>query len=132
MRAIAEGSAHSDDNRPGQQISDAMQQRRNAAAPGRLDLRSINSCEAQPLAGSLRLFLAAPHPIGGVKFWLITERSEKAKVMRAFATASAGAMHNSQIRLTAVLGVVFMSEVGVRDGNYMVINFYVRWVRFCV
>ena len=25
-----------------------------------------------------------------------------------------------------------MREVGVRDRNYMVINFYVRWVRFCV
>ena len=42
---------------------------RNAAAPHctraaqRLDLRSINSCEAQPVAGSLRLFLAASHPI---------------------------------------------------------------------
>ena len=40
-------------------------QRRNAAAPQRLDLRSINSCEAQPVAGSLRLFLAASHPIRG-------------------------------------------------------------------
>ena len=25
-----------------------------------------------------------------------------------------------------------MSKVGVRDKNHMMINFYVRWVRFCV
>ena len=34
--------------------------------------------------------------------------------------------------LTAVSEVVYMRKVGVRDEYYMVINFYVRWMRFCV
>ena len=34
--------------------------------------------------------------------------------------------------LTAVLEVVYMRKVGVRDENYPLKKFYVRWVRFCV
>ena len=34
--------------------------------------------------------------------------------------------------LTAVSEAVYMRKVGVRDENDMVINFYVRWMRFCV
>ena len=44
----------------------ARQQQRNSAAPQGLDLLSINRCEAQPVAGSLRLFIAALDPIVGL------------------------------------------------------------------
>ena len=34
--------------------------------------------------------------------------------------------------LTAVSEVVYMRKAGVRDENYPLTTFYVRWVRFCV
>ena len=63
------GQQQGDGSKSGQQSMEGATQHRNrntaAAAAQRLDLQSINSREAQPVAGSLRLFLAASHPIRG-------------------------------------------------------------------
>ena len=62
------GQQQGDGSKSGQQSMEGATQHRNrntaAAAAQRLDLQSINSREAQPVAGSLRLFLAALFPIG--------------------------------------------------------------------
>ena len=64
------GQQQGDGSKSGQQSMEGVTQHRNrnAAAAQQLDLRSINSREAQPVAGSLRLFLAALFPI----FWGIS------------------------------------------------------------
>ena len=40
--------------------------------------------------------------------------------------------HHVKAGLTAVSEAVYMRKVGVRDVNYPLTKFYVRWVRFCV
>ena len=63
------GQQQGDGSKSGQQSMEGVTQHRNrnaaaAAAAQRLDPQSINSREAQPVAGSPRLFLAALFPIG--------------------------------------------------------------------
>ena len=69
------GQQQGDGSKSGQQSMEGVTQHRNrnaaaaaAAAAQQLDPQSINSREAQPVAGSLRLFLAALFPIGAYIF----------------------------------------------------------------